>query len=203
MSQQEVYNRFLRAAEAAEEKGAPINPLAAAAQACLETGFGKYVPERSNNVLGLKAGRSWKGPVVDAKTHEYTPAGDRLDDVKASWRAYPDEQSCFLDYGNIIGSLWWFEDAVAAKHDPFEYLCALKPLYSADGQTVVEPGYFTDPAYVVKAMKILREYGPRAPITFEEQYPELKGVTQLWLNDGGPIPVVKARQVGHKLYVRT
>lgn len=147
----------LHAARTARLKGAPINPVIAAAMAALETGFGKSTPPNSNNVLGIKAGSSWDGPTVDAKTHEYTPAGQRYPS-SASWRVYPSVQACFEDYGKIIGSLWWYEDAVASKDDPRAFLEALKPIYREDGG-VAEPGYFTDPLYAEKVWSIVERYG--------------------------------------------
>lgn len=160
---QTVFQSYLRAARGAQEAGYPINPLAAAGQACHETGFGQSTPPDSNNVLGIKAGKWWTGPTVDAKTHEYY-GGVRHDDVAGRWRAYPSVQDCFEDYGKIIKSLWWYEDAHAhADGDPFDYLAALKPIYGPDGEEVREPGYFTDPSYVVNVMKLINAFYKPTP----------------------------------------
>lgn len=157
---QRAFNRFMTAANEARKNGYPINPLAAAAQACHETGFGKSTPPGSNNVLGIKAGRSWQGPTVNARTHEFY-GGQRDDNVMGNWRVYQNLQECFEDYGRIIASLWFYKDAHAhADGDPFDYLTALQPIYGPDGVEVKEPGYFTDPNYVVNVMKLVRQYAP-------------------------------------------
>lgn len=200
---QTVYDSYLKAAASARAAGFPINPLAAAAQACHETGFGASTPPQSHNVLGIKAGRSWTGPTVDARTHEYYN-GQRNDNVIGRWRVYPSVQACFEDYGSIIQRLWWFDDAEQhADGDPFDYLTALKPIYGPDGHEVVEPGYFTDPSYVVNVMKIVRQYGQPAQPSFEQQYPAMQGVTELWVDDVLRSEVLIARQVNHKLFVKT
>lgn len=197
-----VYQGYLKAATGARANGYPINPLAAAAQACHETGFGRSTPPNSNNVLGIKAGKSWRGPTVNARTHEYY-GGQRDDNVVGNWRVYPSVQACFEDYGAIIQRLWWYHDAHEhADGDPFDYLTALKPIYGPDGREVKEPGYFTDPSYVVNVMKIVRQYGQPQQPSFDEQYPALTGVTELWLDNVLRSQVVVARQVGHKLFVK-
>lgn len=201
-----TYLTYRRAALAARANGARINPDAAAAQACLETGFGKHVPPGSNNVLGIKAGSSWLGPVVNAATHEYLPGGGKVD-TRAWWRVYEQVEHCFEDYGRIIGSLWWFRDAAMAadaESDPETYLRALEPIYDEDGR-VLEPGYFTDPRYVEKAMSIVRAFAPIQPKepTFDQLYPPLEGVTELWLDNRLVSGVIKARPVGRKLFVTT
>lgn len=170
IERQTVFQAYLRAASGAREEGYPINPVAAAGQACHETGFGASTPPDSNNVLGIKAGKWWTGPTVDAKTHEYY-GGVRHDGVMGHWRAYPTIQACFEDYGKIIKSLWWYEDAHAhADGDPFGYLTALQPIYGPDGLEVREPGYFTDPEYVVNVMKLIRASHVPTPSPSEWQY---------------------------------
>lgn len=164
---QTVFDTYLRAAQGARKEGFPINPVAAAAQACHETGFGASTPPGSNNVLGIKAGKHWTGPTVNAKTHEYYQ-GERVDGIATNWRVYPTVQACFQDYGSIINGLWWYKDAHAhADGDPFDYLTALKPIYGPDGKEVLEPGYFTDPRYVVNVMKIVRQYHITTPAPSE------------------------------------
>lgn len=200
---QTVYNEYLTAAKDARASGFPINPLAAAAQACHETGFGRSTPPNSHNVLGIKAGRSWTGPSVNARTHEYY-GGRRDDNVMGNWRVYPSVQACFEDYGAVIKQLWWYHDAHEhADGDPFDYLTALKPIYGPDGREVKEPGYFTDPAYVVNVMKIVRQYGQPTKPSFEDQYPALAGITELWVDNVLRSKVEIARPVGRKLFVKT
>lgn len=157
MNRKDFITAALAAARSARAAGAPINPAVAAAMAAHETGFGRSVPPGSNNVLGIKAGTSWTGPTVNAQTHEYTPAGERYD-TRAAWRVYPDVEACFRDYGDTIERLWWYQDAEEAKDDAWKFLNALKPIYNPSGE-VVEPGYFTDPNYVLAVWNIVNEYG--------------------------------------------
>lgn len=50
-----------------------LNPLFVAAQAALETGWGKAAI--GNNLFGITAGKGWAGPVQVRTTTEYLPDG--------------------------------------------------------------------------------------------------------------------------------
>lgn len=153
---QEFADKMLEAALNTASVKNTFNPIIGAAMACHETGFGSSMPKDSNNVLGIKAGLSWQGPSVNAKTHEYTAAGVKYN-TAANWRVYPSVEACFADYAEMIGRLWWYADAVANKGDPRKFLDALRPIYGPKGE-VTEPGYFTDPRYALKLWNIVETY---------------------------------------------
>jgi flagellar protein FlgJ len=157
MTRQEFINQALEAARSARKLGAPINAEVCAAMAAHETGFGTSKLTQYNNLLGIKAGSSWRGPTVNLTTFEYTPAGSRYD-TRANWRVYGSWIECFRDYGDIVDRLWWFHDARDAKDDPLGFLIGLLPIYSPDGKEVVEPGHATDPKYQQHILAIMRDY---------------------------------------------
>jgi flagellar protein FlgJ len=140
-----------KAAEANAKAGAPINPAIAAAQAALESAYGKsYLARAANNLFGIKAGRKWLGRKISLPTREFDP--DRgLISITADFRAYDDWQACFADYAKIIGSLSWYRDAVAAKDDPIGFIRGLI-------QRPGEPGWATDPKYLEKVLRICRQW---------------------------------------------
>jgi len=142
-----------KAAQAARRAGAPIHPGIAAAQAALETGYGKSkLCAEGNNLFGIKATKDWKGRRVDCQTREFDPVrGWYL--TQAEFRAYDSWKACFQDYGELIGRLPWYRDAVRAKDDPRGFLEGLA------AQPGKEPGWATDPAYVAKVWAVARKFG--------------------------------------------
>jgi flagellum-specific peptidoglycan hydrolase FlgJ len=189
-------DQALEAARTVRGLGKPINPEIAALMAAHESGFGRSTPPGSNNVLGIKAGRSWNGPTVNARTLEFTGAGERYD-TSAAWRVYPGLKECFTDYGNIIERLWWFADAAAAKDDPVAFLKALQPIYGPDGQTVKEPGYFTDPNYAQAILALGKQYGLLPTAATIDPIPSYR----LMARDNRRLGTLVGRVVGDKFYV--
>lgn len=186
----------LEAARAARDLGKPINPEIAALMAAHESGFGRSTPPGSNNVLGIKAGRSWTGPTVNAGTFEFTGAGERYD-TTAAWRVYPSLEACFVDYGGIIERLWWFADAAAAQGDPEAFLKALQPIYGPDGETVKEPGYFTDPNYARAILELGKQYDLLPTAAAVDPIPSYR----LMARDNRRLGTLVGRLVDDKLYV--
>jgi hypothetical protein len=87
----------------------------AAAQAALETGYGKSAV--GNNYYGIKSGSSWTGPTVTANTWE--DVGGRRQNERASFRAYDEPKESFLDWAGLVSNNWpsvmsasTFEEAV-------------------------------------------------------------------------------------------
>lgn len=87
----------------------------AAAQASLETGYGRSVA--GNNYFGIKAGKSWNGPSVNAGTWEDGPAGAYT--TRANFRSYDNPFGSLLDWSSQLGRNWpssamadTFDDAV-------------------------------------------------------------------------------------------
>lgn len=154
-------DRFIReatlaASAAAEDTGATISVAAAVGQACLESNFGRSTPPGSNNILGIKAGKSWNGPTINARTKEQTPAGVPYD-TSADWRMYDSWRHCFQDYCELIATRPWYQGALVYPGDPERYLQALMPVYGSDGR-VLKSGYATDVNYVDKVLKIIADY---------------------------------------------
>jgi flagellar protein FlgJ len=151
MDRKEFILSAYAAARKAREGNAPINPIAAAAQAALESNYGASGLARdANNLFGIKKGGNWTGPVLSLPTHEVDPAlGDVT--VTAEFRKYGDWSECFRDYGAIIGRLSFYADAVAAKDDPAGFI---RGLAARDG----EPGWATDPNYVTKVTALIDQW---------------------------------------------
>lgn len=109
LSHTDFVARLSQAVDIARQKGAVLNKGAVMAQAVLETGWGRSIPqgqngECSNNLFGIKAGLTWLGPTVTTLTSEYY--GGRWVRTPARWRAYPSWNECLVDYARIIRALY-------------------------------------------------------------------------------------------------
>lgn len=197
MRREDFIKKALKAAQAARDRGASIVPEIAAAQAALESRYGRSkLAREANNLFGIKAGTSWKGPVIEIPTREW-------DDVKgfirvtARWRKYANWEECFRDYGNIINRLPWFEDAVKAARQN-DALGFLEGILSKPN----EPGWATDPKYRDKVLSVAESWGLLHPTVTSGTTPQRLVVSRFFL-DGVEIEIEAASIVGHKLYVRT
>ncbi|SHI35971.1 Flagellum-specific peptidoglycan hydrolase FlgJ [Clostridium cavendishii DSM 21758] len=75
-----------------------ILPSILIAQAALETGWGKSeLSSKSNNLFGIKADKSWKGPKVKMKTNE-----NFKDVIYDDFRAYSSRNESIKDYGEFL-----------------------------------------------------------------------------------------------------
>ena len=91
------------AVEASRSTGIP--PQFLVAHAALETGWGKSEVRRADgstsfNLFGIKAGKSWNGQTVDAKTTEYVD-GQAQQSVE-KFRAYGSYEESFRDYASLL-----------------------------------------------------------------------------------------------------
>jgi len=125
---------------AAQKLGVSVRALLA--QAALETGWGKHLPAHhdgstSNNLFGMKAGRSWDGDKVSVPTLEYEDgvAVRRRD----QFRAYGTPGDSFSDYADVLANNPRYAGAIGKGEDIKGFAKAL-----AHG------GYATDPAYAAK-----------------------------------------------------
>lgn len=89
----------------------------AASQAALETGYGKSVV--GNNYFGIKAGPTWTGGTVNARTWE--DVGGSPVTTRSSFRSYSTPADSLNDWASTVGRRWsdaltapTFEDAAAA-----------------------------------------------------------------------------------------
>jgi flagellar protein FlgJ len=122
-----------------------IEPRLLLAQAALETGWGRSVPqggdETANNLFGIKAAGSWSGPSVEHWTLEHA------DGVSAPqrerFRAYGSTGESFTDYVDLIATARRYAGALEHAGNPEAY-----------AQALTKAGYATDPKYADKWLAI-------------------------------------------------
>ncbi|HER4572564.1 TPA: glucosaminidase domain-containing protein, partial [Streptococcus pyogenes NGAS641] len=76
-----------------------ILPSLTAAQAILESGWGKHAPH--NALFGIKADSSWTGKSFDTKTQEEYQPGV-VTDIVDRFRAYGSWDESILDHGKFL-----------------------------------------------------------------------------------------------------
>lgn len=119
------------------------------AQAALESGWGKREIRaddgtQSFNLFGIKADRSWKGPVVETTTTEYIDGEPQR--VRAKFRAYGSYDEAFTDYARFITRNPRYANVLAAE----------TPAEAAHG--LQKAGYATDPQYGQKLVRIMQKF---------------------------------------------
>lgn len=132
------------AAEASRATGIPAHFMVA--QAALETGWGKSEPRRADgspsfNVFGIKAGRSWQGPVAEATTTEYVD-GIQQKQVER-FRAYGSYAEAFRDYAALLSASPRYAGVIGAQ-DATSFARGLQ-----------RAGFATDPMYAAKLERII------------------------------------------------
>lgn len=128
------------AKEAGEALG--IDPRHLLAQAALETGWGKSLPcdadgTPSFNFFGIKAGATWQGDSVSARTLEFE--GGVPIPQKAKFRAYNSPAESFRDYVEVLRNNPRYAEALNTGSDAKAFASALQ-----------RGGYATDPRYAMK-----------------------------------------------------
>ncbi len=121
------------------------------AQAGLETGWGRFQPKGadgapSHNIFGIKAGKSWTGPVVEAKTTEYVNGKPVISMEK--FRAYASYGEALQDFAKLVSGNPRYAGAVAKAGDAGAY-----------AQGLQKAGYATDPRYAEKLVAAIRMVG--------------------------------------------
>jgi len=145
---------FVRAVWPYAEKAAQaigVDPRMLVAQAALETGWGKHVPQGSdggsgNNLFGIKAGASWRGDSATHQTQEFVDG--RMQTESASFRTYDSLADSFADYVSFLQSNPRYQSALKVAGNG-----------AAFAQALQRSGYATDPAYAKKLTAIAQ--GPR------------------------------------------
>jgi len=132
------------ALEASKATGIPARFLLG--QAALESGWGKHEiraadGSQSFNVFGIKAGRNWTGPTVQAMTTEYIDGVPRK--VMQKFRAYASYAEAFKDYAGLMQGSRRYA-AVLNQTDSAGFAYGLQ-----------RAGYATDPQYGQKLTQIL------------------------------------------------
>jgi flagellar protein FlgJ len=122
-----------------------IEPRLLLAQAALETGWGRAVPQRgdepANNLFGIKAGASWDGASVEQWTLEHE--GGVTAPQRERFRAYGSTAESFTDYVDLIATARRYAGALEKAGNPEDYARAL-----------TKAGYATDPQYADKWLAI-------------------------------------------------
>ncbi|SFP37152.1 flagellar protein FlgJ [Nitrosomonas cryotolerans] len=116
------------------------------AQAALESGWGKHEIRHADNsssynLFGIKAGRDWKGAVVETVTTEYINGVPQRGIEK--FRAYNSFAEGFRDYANLLLNNPRYA-AVIKNQDAAAFAYGLQ-----------QAGYATDPKYADKLIRIL------------------------------------------------
>jgi flagellar protein FlgJ len=129
---------------AAAELG--VAPEAIVAQAALETGWGRNVPQgpdgRGYNLFGIKAGPGWSGARLGRPTVE-VENGVAVR-TTATFRAYDSLGAAFADYVALLRDAPRYAGVRAAGPDPARFAQALQA-----------GGYATDPEYARKILRIV------------------------------------------------
>jgi len=145
-SQSQFVARHTEAAARIEkETGIPASYMVG--QAGHETGWGKHEirlrnGESANNLFGIKAGRSWQGPVAEVTTTEYI---NGVPEKKiARFRAYASADDCFRDYACLIKESPRYAKVSQQTASPLAFASSLQ-----------QAGYATDPHYATKLSRAI------------------------------------------------
>lgn len=141
-SQEDFVKKLMPYALKAVE-GQGFNPLVIVAQAALETGWGRHVPD-SNNYFGIKADSSWKGQSASFSSPEYE--GGKFVSEVSSFRSYSGVLDSMRDYIDFIRSNPRYGNAASQSFDPDTYF-----------DEIARAGYATDPDYAAKLKNISRQ----------------------------------------------
>lgn len=135
---------------AAAETGLPMRLILS--QAALESGWGQrqIVHEDGRptfNLFGIKAGKSWTGPVAEITTTEFFSG--RKVKMPQPFRAYSSYEESFSDYARLISGQKRYAPVLAAE--------------SAEeaAHRIQEAGYATDPDYAKKLISIMAYFDSR------------------------------------------
>lgn len=124
-----------------------VAPEVLIAQAALETGWGKSVPQHSDgrsshNLFGIKADKSWSGGRVVNTTLEFI---DGLPVRRRDpFRAYGSYADSFADYANFLNDNPRYQTALRVRENKSAFVHALQ-----------QAGYATDPEYAAKIERVM------------------------------------------------
>lgn len=113
------------------------------AQAICESGWGRSgLTQKGNNLFGIKAGTSWKGPYLVMKTSEYV--GGKYVSIDAKFRKYNSYSESLEDHCKLLLSDRYKDVRKAAN-------------YSAACAALESCGYATSPTYSETLIKIIQD----------------------------------------------
>ncbi len=139
--------RMLPAAQrASEQSGVPAQLIMA--QAALESGWGRREilcadGSSSHNLFGIKADKSWKGPVVETSTTEFINGVAQK--TRATFRVYGSYDEAFADYAKFMLTNPRYANVLATP-DP-----------AAAAHGLQRAGYASDPQYGGKLVRIMKQ----------------------------------------------
>lgn len=136
-----------KAKKAAQALG--INPLVLAAQAALETGWGKFMVndkegQNSHNLFNIKADSRWDGEKMSVSTTEFYDGKPIKEN--ANFRAYATFDESFNDFVDFLQSNPRYQPALAVASDPEAFV-----------QQLHKAGYATDPNYSAKVLSVYHQ----------------------------------------------
>lgn len=141
----EFVNRvWPHAVEVSRSTGIP--PQFLVAHSALESGWGKSEIRRadgssSHNLFGIKAGKNWTGPTVDATTTEFVDGQPQQ--VVEKFRDYASYEASFRDYANLLRNNARYSGVIGSQNGT-EFAKGLQ-----------QAGYATDPMYADKLSRII------------------------------------------------
>jgi peptidoglycan hydrolase FlgJ len=144
---EQFVTRMLPAAQrASQASGVPAQLIMA--QAALESGWGRREIRAedgtpSYNVFGIKADKSWKGPVAETTTTEYVNGVAQK--TRATFRAYGSYDEAFTDYAKFLVTNPRYTNVLSTR-DP-----------AAAAHGLQRAGYATDPEYGGKLVRIMKQ----------------------------------------------
>lgn len=144
---EQFVSRMLPAAQrASQASGVPAQLIMA--QAALESGWGKREirgddGKTSHNLFGIKADKSWTGPVVQAATTEYVNGVAQK--IQANFRAYSSYEESFTDYARFLTSNPRYSNVLATQDA------------AAAAHGLQRAGYATDPEYGGKLVRLMKQ----------------------------------------------
>ena len=144
---EQFVSRMLPAAQrASQASGVPAQLIMA--QAALESGWGRREIRKedgttSYNLFGIKADKSWKGPVAETTTTEFVDGVSQK--TRAAFRAYGSYEEAFSDYAKFLVTNPRYANVLATQ-DPVEAAHGLQ-----------RAGYATDPQYGGKLVRIMKQ----------------------------------------------
>lgn len=143
MRPEEFLKQLIPAAQACQHThGIPASFTLA--QAILESGWGSSLLAREvRNLFGVKADRSWRGPVHTMETKEYVKGKPVM--VQARWRAYRTWEECLEDRA-----------AFFVKNQRYAR-CFQEKTGEGWAYAAAAAGYATDPDYAKKLINIMRK----------------------------------------------
>lgn len=138
MKPQEFLDMLLPAAQASHRQtGIPASFTLA--QAALESSWGARAP--GCNLFGIKADKSWKGPVTLVPTHEV---------IKGQCIAITDRFRCYLTWEEALA-----DRAEFFSKNPRYAKCFLETTGAGWARAVARAGYATDPQYADKLIAVM------------------------------------------------